>query len=442
MLINKLPTGRFILFGILLLGTISLAWAQTAEEYFTQGIRAAKNGDHKAALVLFQKARDAGMDKPSLDYDQAVSFFRSGEYAQAHTLFLRLIEDKEFSQLALFNLGLVANKKGDEKSAVSWFQKAYDNNNHPKVTALAATALKRLGAAPKIITHSQRSTWSGYTSAMIAHDSNVNLATGEVNQPSNSDTSLELYGAANKWLSGDRAHGNRLELSGVLQRYRTETQYNFADLHAGLSRFTQLNDWDVRVNGSVDEINVDNASYERIYSILWDGKKDLATDRELLLRYRFSRITTPAGYGYLAGSRHQARIGIQKHYDKKRLQAYYQLEMNNRGDYVSPVNNAFTSYSPTRHTINLTGYFPITTDWETQLDARYRISKYNDANDLPVGGAKQREDSLTTVSARLAYAMAKHRELELRYSLSNNNSNINSYDYDRALVQAGMNWSF
>ena len=443
MILIRTAVARMVLMIIFLVNPLSFAWAQTADDFFAQGISAAEKGDYKKSLNLFEKARKAGMSKPSLDFNQAVSHYRLGQYEQARKLFAGLVDNEEFAQLAYFNLGLIANKQKDEKTAVAWFQKAYAKDDNEKITVLAETALKRLGVKPKKIARSSRSTWSGYVSAAIASDSNVNLATDEINQPSKSDTSFELFASGNGWLSGSRRDGVRLELSGIVQNYSTETQYNFNLMHVGLSRFAQLGDWRTRFNGGWDEITVNGNSYERIFSGMVDARKDLTNESQLQLRYRLSSIdATDPAYDYLTGIRHQLRAGLQKRYGEKRVRAYYQYEMNDRKDYVSPVTKTFTSYSPNRHTINLTGYFPLVTDWELRLDGRYRLSSYSEANDLPGGGSKKRQDAQTRASARIAYKMAKRQEVELKYSLTNNDSNINEYDYDRTLIQAGMNWSF
>jgi hypothetical protein len=330
---------------------------------------------------------------------------------------------------------------------VRWFQKAYTSGDDPKVRALAATALERLGQKPpKRVAVKPR--WTGMAYAALVSDSNVNLATDEVIEPSKSDTGLELYVAANQWLRGDREDGLRLNLSVNSQTYSSETQYNFIQLNAGLSRYGRLQDWQMRFSGDWAEINVDGGSYERIFSATAEGRNDLSKDRQLQLRYRLSRIiatdsgtATVLGNDYLDGIRHQLRIGLWQRNGSQRVRAFYQLELNDRDD-LREAGYYFTSYSPTRHTLQLTAYLPVGADWTARLDGRYRLSTYNDANELVGGVSKTREDTQYRLSGQLSREIGKSQELELRYTYTDNNSNLNEYDYDRSVVQAGINWFF
>jgi tetratricopeptide (TPR) repeat protein len=434
------------LLGICLLGFTSVALAQTAEDYFDQGVKASEQGKHKSALNFFQKARKAGMKKMSLDYNQAVSYYRLGQYEQARKLFSRLIDSKDFEQLAYFNLGLIANKQKDEKVAVRWFQRAYNSGEDQKVRALAATALERLGAKPKRLS-SKKSSWRGLASTSFVSDSNVNLATDEINQASKSDTSIELYASANQWLKGNRKDGLRLKLDVTSQTYSTETQYNYLQLSAGLTRYGQLGAWQTRFTGKWDEINIDGSSYERILNAIAYGHTNLSNDKQLRLHYRLSRIVatdsgtaTTLGNDYLDGVRHQFRAGIQKRYGEKRVRAYYQLELNDRDDF-DEAGYLFQSYSPTRHTLKVIGYFSVA-NWDARVDGRYRTSSYSDANEVSSGVFEKREDKQLRLSARLIREIAKNMEFEGRYTYTDNNSNLNTYDYDRSVIQAGLNWRF
>lgn len=439
MSLTSINMSKLILSVALLLSSSSIVWAQSAEDHFNQGVFSSGKGNHEAALKFFNKARKAGMRNPSLDYNQALSHYRLGQYAQARKFFISLGEDKAYAQLAYLHLGLIANKQNDEKTAVTWFQKAYTNNNNRKVTALAETALKRLGKAPNSQKR-QKPAWKGFVSTSLASDSNVTLA-DDVNQPSANDTYMEIFASGNTWLTGNRKSGVRLELSGDLQKYNTETQYNYSKLSIGISRFKKYDQWKTRLKGAFDDIKVDGTGYEQIFSVMADTRKTLDKNSELQMRYRFSSIDTPKQvYNHLTGTRHQFRIGMQKRFSKKRLKAYHQYELNDRKDSGSHATNNFNSYSPTRQSLNIMGSFPLQNKLKMRLDGRYRASDYADANSLAGGGTKKRSDTQQRVRATLEYEIEKNIELNLQYALTENDSNINSFDYDRTLIQLGVNW--
>jgi hypothetical protein len=118
--------------------------------------------------------------------------------------------------------------------------------------------------------------------------------------------------------------------------------------------------------------------------------------------------------------------------------------MNNRKDYENPtgVTYLFKSYSPTRHTLRVTGWWDIANVWKLRLDGRYRTSICND-DDIFVGNAtERREDTQARLSARLRKELDKNLQLELDCTLTNNDSSIRSERYDRSVVSAGVTWNF
>jgi tetratricopeptide (TPR) repeat protein len=440
MLLKKFKASMSVLTMLAMLFISFVALAQTETDYFAQGVKDSSSGKHEAALKQFQMARKAGMKSAKLDYNLAVTYYRLGRYEESRKIFMKLTNNDVFSQLTYFNLGLIANKQKNERKAVKWFQRAYKGKSE-KVGELAAIALKRLGKMPKK-TVRKKPAWKGLVSASLESDSNVNLATDEVNEPSKSDTSMSLYASANRWLKGNRKDGVRLDLNVNSQTYSSETQYNYLQLHARLSRYGRLGSWRTRFSGSWDEITLDNSAYERIISARADGRYNLSKDRQLRLRYRLSRILADSTYDYLDGWRHQLRAGVRQRYGKKRVRAYYQLEVNDRDDYISPISGRFASYSPTRHVLRVTGYLPVSDSWTVRLDGRLRMSRYADANEFSVGAPKKREDDQYRLGVKLTHKFDKRLEFAVEYQHTDNNSNIDVYDYDRSLVRANVSWFY
>ena len=66
--------------------------AQSAKDYFRQGIVASKQGNHTEALTAFEQAKAKGLDSAALHYNLGVSYFRLGRYQEAEQAFLRLVD--------------------------------------------------------------------------------------------------------------------------------------------------------------------------------------------------------------------------------------------------------------------------------------------------------------------------------------------------------------
>lgn len=421
--------------------------AQTTKDEFQQGLDAAAAGSYDQAVTHFLRAKKAGAKRPALDYNLGVAYFKLGQYEQAREAFMRLADEPGFEQLAYFNLGLVANKAKDEKSAIAWFQRAYAGGDDANLKTLSAQALQRLGAKPRKAVSSKANPWAGFVATLLSHDSNVALVDDVTGTTSESDNAFEVMAVAEHWLRGGPKDGLQLSLSADTQMYAKNSQYDFSQLHAGVSRHGVLGGWKTEFGLSGDEIYFDGLPYQRVVNAEAEGRYSLAKDKELRLRYLLSRIlATDAQYEYLDGWRQQWRAGLWARSGERRYKAYYQLEVNNRNDYTSTAGS-FTSYSPTRHTLSAAATVPLAPKWDVGVDARIRYSVYNDANDLSGGGHKVREDSQYRLGAQLINAFAKDWEFEAGYSFTDNNSNIHqalpdNYSYRRSLFTAGVNWFF
>lgn len=423
------------------------AWAQTSEDEFQQGMDAASAGHYDQAVAHFLRAKQTGSKRPALDYNLGVAYFKLGRYELARGAFMRLTDELGFEQLAYFNLGLVANQAKDEKAAVAWFQRAYADGNDESIKSLSAQALQRLGAKPRKTPPASKP-WTGFVATLLSHDSNVTLVNDDlVGATSESDNAFEVLATVDHWLRGASNDGLQLSLSADAQMYAHNSQYDFSLLQGGVSRHGRLRDWRTRFGLGWDEIYFDGLPYQRIVNAEADGRRSLAADRELRLRYRLSHIkATDKQYDYLDGWRQQWRAGVWARSGERRYKAYYQLEVNNRHDYTS-VLGKFTSFSPIRHTLQWTVALPLASTWSARLDARYRYSVYGDANDLASGGQKTRKDRQYRLGGYLICAFAKDWEFEAGYSYTNNDSNIHqttldNYSYRRSLLTAGVNWYF
>ncbi len=429
-----------ILFACSLMIVPFVVTAGTAEDSFSQGVKAAGAEDYETALQQFLQAQEQGMSKPALDYNLAVAYYRLGRYLEARKVFARLAKDPRFTHVAYFNLGLIANKSGDERAAIDWFLRTYRNTTNPRLKALSAKALKRLGVDAK--REASTKNWGGFVAANVGYDSNVKLANEDlVGVTGESDNSLEVMGIANYWLRGGRNDGVRIVVSADVQKYQNLSNYDFSQFQLGLARFGHLGKWNMRFTGSWNESYLGGNRYQSVFGAEARGRYGLGRDKYVRLRYRLNYMTSAdTQFEALDGLRHQFRAGMQVNKGVHRFRAYYQLDLNDRTDRLVGTN--FTSFSPTRHALRALAYWHLGGKWKGRLDARYRYSGYNDPNRVAGVETITRIDKQLRLGARLGRNFAKYWEVEGSYNYYDNNSNISADSYKRSVAYLGVNRFF
>jgi len=421
----------------LLLPPLALAEINSREEQ-KAGIQAAREGQYQRALTHFLNAKKAGLNTPGLNYNLAVSYYRLGKYSRAKKLFLALAKNPESRQLAYFNLGLVTNRQKKETEAITWFKRASQTKGGKRIRAMSLEALKRLGKKP-----AASPTWFGFASTNLLYDSNVTLAndvlTGITRQ---SDTAAQLIVNGSGWLKGSRRNGLRISLGAYVQKYKILGRNDFAQLNTALGQYNKLGTWQTRVYARWEESYFGGTNYQRAFSLDNRGKRSLGNNRWLLLRYKLSRLqATNSRFDYLGGWRQQIRLGSLFRKKTKSFTGYYQLELNDRQDRISP-SGRFTSFSPTRHVVRARTGLDLNPRWRINLDGSYRYSAYRGINDLAGGISMRRVDQQYRANLSLSRRLSRRWELNTRYSFTRNDSTINLYGYSRYQITAGVNGTF
>ena len=448
MLFRKFKNAVLIIFLVIAFVHSPFVFSQSASDYYKEGVKAAELGDFSKALGYYREAKKSGLDTAALKYNFAVAYYKLGQYESAKKNFTELAKNLRFRRIAYFNLGLVANKQKNKTSAARLFRRAYFTKTRSvkgddkDIKELAAEALRHLGEPLRKKSPASKA-WKGYLSASMVSDSNVTRVNEDlagVTGQSDTSTSLSAYGA--KWLTGRKSSGFRLFLNTYLQRYSTQSIYNYSRYSIGLSRYDRLGEWQLRYGGSWDETTYGGNEYQRLLSADIRGKKPLSKNNQLRLRYKATQINAKnTVYDYLEGWRQQFRVGSWIKSGMDRYRIYYQLELNDRQDFVgtSPI---FTSYSPTRHTLRVTGWWKFSSAWVFRLDGRYRTSKYNEDNILAGNITERREDDQARASARLKKRLGKKWYVEIEYTTIKNESSVDSESYSRSQLGLGVRRRF
>ncbi len=431
--------GFFFLLSLWIWAVPLQAVAETAEQAFDKGVAAAADGDYEKALQWFTQAREKGLKRPSLDYNLGVAYYRLGRLDAARRHFERLSAVPGYAAIAHYNLGLVANKAGDEAAAIVWFRRAREEARDPRLKRLSALALRRLGVVEARRPPARRG--SGFAAVQLGYDSNVKLASDVLPQATGQDDGYaEVMAGGGYWLTGGSQAGLRLNMSADLQRYQDLTDYDYGQLQLGLYTYRRLARWRLRAGLSWNESFLGGNRYLRILGAELRARHALSKADQLRLRYRFNRLrANDDRFDSLAGLRHQVRAGLRHRAGGHRLTGYYQLELNDRND--SRTLAGFTSTSPTRHALGLSVDLRLAAVWRGRLDGRYRLSRYNDPSDTS-NGPITREDRQWRLAGRLSYQVAEDWEIEGQYSYYANNSNMDGDTYHRHLVSLGVSRYF
>ncbi len=409
---------------------------------FDQGVKAFIDGDFQRALDYFNKARTEGLDTPALWYNIGVCFYRLQQYDAASATFTKLATVPAMRQVAHYNLGLTALKQQRPTAARDWFRRSLQGDD-AKLRQLAAAALAQLNPAANADS-GWREAWQGIVEIDVANDDNVARANEDITiSKTGSDHYLELLFSGDLPLTGRRDDGVSVGAGYFRQQYAHESAYDFsqvriyANLNTPVAASGQLRlflDGDRSWLGHATFITTINRGL--LASLRTTGP--LGT---LSLRYRDSRLRADdAQYDYLKGGMQQLRLAARRFFTATRLDMDYTYETNAREDLDR--NGYFYSYSPQRQQLRAALRLPLTADWYSDLDLRYRLSSYADANHMSDGSEQRRRDLRSSLSLELTHQLDRQWRTGVQVSYLSNNSNISRYSYQRSVISLGTSYSW
>jgi tetratricopeptide (TPR) repeat protein len=402
---------------------------------FDRGAKEFRAGDFDAALQWFLDARQAGLDTPGLRYNIGVAYYRLQRYPEAEQEFEALARDPDWSALAHYNLGLIAQRSGRALQAMEHYERAQRTSADPNLRALAATALERLaGALPP--TYVWVSLGGGY-------DSNATLSAdaGTLGISGKDDFYVEAFSAATRQLTGNTTRGLVADGGLILRKYRNLDQYDQIGSRAGLSYRTDAGRRQTSVGGYFDLIYVGGERLELDAVLDTQVRRRLDSGNDLGVRYQLGHIDGGSAYGYLDGWQQRLTVDASITSTPAVLRVGYQLEYNDRKDLQQGLD--FSSYSPTRNMLFATAAWPSVNGWRMIVRGEYQASRYHDPDRLD-GGTREvtREDVSYNVYARASRRWTGAWRLFIDYSYYRNSSNLDAYDYNRHQILAGTEAEF
>lgn len=424
---------RTAFLGLWLLLSATAQAQSSAQQAFERGYDAFQRGKYEDALRSFLEVRASGAATPELGHNLGVTYYRLGRYAEAAREFRALTRAPGWAALGHYNLGLSAQRMGRADQAAEHFEQARRAAEEPKLRALAAAALERLGRPPA----------PARTSALISiaagYDSNATLSpeAETVGLSDQRDLFAETNAGISHRLGGAAARGLYGHAGSYLRKYADLDVYDQVALRLGLSAERDTGHWKRGIGGYVDYIEVDGTRLQQAVTFDAYARRRLGGTRDLHGRYQFAAIDGGGVFDYLDGW--QQRLTIEGGFAlmRARLTLGYELELNDRTDLRQ--GGDFFSYSPTRHFVRAALLIPEQGGWRTEARGELRFSRYNDPHRLG-GGAEvlTREDRRWGAGARLSRAIGSGWRAFLDYGYHGNDSNIDVYDYGRHQALAGV----
>lgn len=391
-----------------------------ASQSFAAGTAAYAEQDYLRALTYFQEARDAGIQGPAVHYNIAVCHYRLGDYDAAGSVF-SLIADEypAMRALAQYNLGLVAQRQGDDQAAERRFRQAQENTDDERIQRLATAQLR---PAPPV--ESRR--WYRQINTRISHDDNVRLVSDDVPLPSGlsaESMSTEFWASISGPLSS--APGLRFDGSLYSVRYQDASFYDQNYLRFGGVYRWQWGSWLAEAGPQLALSTLDGDGYEERAGLAFRIRRDVSDTLEF--RSRFSHDEVDAGdarFAFVEGSRDWLELSLDHRDAGTRVTFSYEVESNDRG----------ANIASTRHKLSLRHRYSFSSRWETDIEGSFRRSSYEDLT-LP------RDEDLTSLSFALTRNLANGWQIDGTVAW-HDNSAVEPFSYARTRFSIALSKAF
>jgi tetratricopeptide (TPR) repeat protein len=450
---------RYFILGLLLIATAVAA--ETATEYFDRGVSAAQRQQYPEALSALLKAKAAGLETPDLDYNLGVVYYQLARYDEAVRRFQLLINIPEYTAIAYYNLGLIALKRDDRQAALENFSTASTLAVDENLKNLSQRALQRLNEDP-VEKKSLFTGWGGFVSFNGGYDDNVSLIDEDTGQAAGiADYHAELFASTGAMLLGSDASGLHMDANVNVLKQQKEHDYDYSQWHVALAHEGLFSRWETRARAAIDRTQFGNVDFQQLLSLELNGKRDLSAKSGFELRYKYADIAdkSPDGaYDYLTGNRHQLRLRFLDSRKGVGLKYSYEVQINDRNDFSFQSTNASNettsitrSYSPIRHSVQVSADVPWSKSLTINLEAQYRYSDYIDPDtntmvdgtgDIISATSLIRKDHRYRFNIGMAYNITPSWELFADYGHTKNDSNRPGSDYQRTLMRAGVTWFY
>ncbi|MEN8141648.1 MAG: tetratricopeptide repeat protein [Thermodesulfobacteriota bacterium] len=407
----KSSLGLSSLLLVLLVPVTSFA---SAASYFQQGRQAFVQKNYQQAIILFQKAEAAGMERPALVYNLGVSAYKAGDYPLARQSFQKLLAVPEMAELARYNLGLVALRSKDYQAAAALFRQVAEGSGDAKLQDLAAAGLRRCRAEIET-----KKSWYGFVSVGAGYDDNIELYTDLLGASAEDDWFTEIMASGRKEV-GPGPAGLAIFASGFYQRFSSESQYDQGLADIGLSYLAGTRKASLEVRGDYAYTILDGEGLEQTPSLILQGRYLFTAQASLRLKGRRSYVDIQRDdLAYLTGWRDQLLAEFAWQDETLALSTSFGREDNERD---SP------EFSPLRHSVAIKARLGRRAGLHFSGRGEYRRSTF-----AMIATSGERQEERVTIGGEISCPLPAGWFLDLEHTRVENDANrgYDSYDYSR-----------
>ena len=411
---------------------------QAQTNNFQSGVAAFRREDFSAALDYFLAAKKQGTNSPQLTYNLGSTYFKLAHYQQSEAQFHQLISAAKWRGLALYNLGLIAEKSNNTDLAKHYYIQALQSGNNATVEKLATTRLNRMIDADA----EQKASFS--ISAFAGRDDNAIAFADELQASSSavSDSFFDVYGTGELSLNSSNKADNSLQGFFYKRSYQEFDSLNTDVL--GISFFQDMH------NSSVDRgiylmsslVDGEIAYHELQFHI--SARPLLLFNGRWTTAYELNYFAGGSDYEQLDGWQHRASAARYWRRDASVFGLTLLGEVNQRDDLS--LGDSKYSYSPTRIGIDLLWRWYASAQFTYSVRGVFAHSQYagnNRFEDLDgVVKDEKRSGNKLRVSAELNYLLGRDWTVIGKLEHTNNDENFKYYSYDRNQVVVGVNYRF
>lgn len=434
--------GAALLAALAVLIPAQVVAAQT-EKRAASAVEAFKQGSYSHALTLFQQKESAGNSNPRLKFNIGVTLFKLGRYREASDYFWQLLPNREWRDLAEYNLGLSARRQGDQILAARYFRRVSENSASQKLQRLAAM---QLGHGAPAGERSESRPWLATASLNAGFDDNAYAVKNELlaDDAAGEDNFFELFAWGQYRLQGSAADGWRLQSYGFSRQYSELDSLNLGSLSAIVLRDRRWQGWALETGAGAELVTLGGEAVSRQLQLIGRLKGE-AWGSTFQLSYIPAYYSGGESYAYLDGWRQRFSAKVRWQAFGADFGVYYLFDTNDREDLQQAAADYY-SYSPVRHAFGSDVRWRLYSRWELRAGIEYRYSAYDGLNRTAdrsgniIEYERQSDRIKTWLSTR--YRLTPRLSVDGKLLKLDNRENRAIYDYDKTEFSLGVSYVF
>jgi len=417
-----------------------------ARQDFEAGVEAFRGGDLEMAQQRFERARDSGLDSPSLLYNLGVVYFRLDQFGEAETTFLELLNTPH-APLARYNLGLVLQARGEPEAARHWFRQAAEPTSPEKVRELARRQLEGYGAGPDESGHRFGRT-AAYLSLAAGYDDNIS-STPDDAFSNEAGSFADVLAAGSVYLGESRTRAFRLNGLVYTRQYPQDSSFDNSYASTGVSWLERVGVGQLTSTASLanswfgSEVLERQLQLDMVYGFDHCPLESVVAELTCEVSASVSGIRGGSGYEAYDGEMVTVAAQAEKALAEWSFTGRYRLELNDRRDLST--GQEFYSVSPTRHLIATGVEYRLSANVMLGAEVDARVSHYADDHRLVSGSqtvSERRKDERYTGALLAEYRLSRRWLVGAEWNLIENRSTIGRYDYSRSEFLVGIEGVF